>query len=98
MVDSGTYIFKYLNTGKITPEEYLTNYQAKELYDSEHVHTSTKKIPVILDAKYEKAYLYKVMETQCQNLTMTQCSGLLKLLQISKDLFDGTLGTWKNIH
>ena len=35
------------------------------------------------------------METQCQHLTMTQCNKLLKLLQKSEELFDGTLGTWK---
>ena len=35
------------------------------------------------------------METQCQHLTMTQRNELLKLLQRFKELFDGTLGTWK---
>ena len=35
------------------------------------------------------------MENQCQNLTETQHNELLKLLQKSEDLFDGTLGTWK---
>ena len=35
------------------------------------------------------------METQCQHLTTTQCNELLPLLQIFKELFDGTLGTWK---
>ena len=57
MVGLGTYIFKDLNTGKITPEESLTNAYIEELYDSDHVLTNTKKIRVILDAKYEKAYL-----------------------------------------
>ena len=35
------------------------------------------------------------METQCQHLKMTQCNELLKLLQIPKELFNETLGTWK---
>ena len=35
------------------------------------------------------------METQRQNLTMTQRNELLKLLQKFEDMFDGTLGTWK---
>ena len=35
------------------------------------------------------------METQCQNLIMTQRNNLLKLLQFFEELFDGTLGTWK---
>ena len=33
------------------------------------------------------------MENQCQHLTTTQRNELLKLLQKSKELFDGTLGT-----
>ena len=35
------------------------------------------------------------METQCQHLTMTQFNELLKLLQIFKQLFNGTIGTCK---
>ena len=35
------------------------------------------------------------METQCQHLTMTQCTELLELLQIFEELFNGTLCTWK---
>ena len=35
------------------------------------------------------------MENQCQHLTMTQNNTLLKLLHKSKELFNGTLGTWK---
>ena len=42
MVDLGTYEFKYLNTGKITPEEFFTNDYVKEVYESEHVHTTKK--------------------------------------------------------
>ena len=52
MVSSGTYEFKYLNTGKITPEESFTNAYSKEVYESEHVITATKLLRVILDAKY----------------------------------------------
>ena len=50
---------------------------------------------MILYAKYEKANLHKVMETQCQYLTMTQRNEFIKLLQIFGELFNGTLGTWK---
>ena len=35
------------------------------------------------------------MKTQCQHLTMTRNNELLKLLQKSEELFNGTLGTWK---
>ena len=95
MVYLGTYIFKYLNTEKITPEELFNDTYAEEVYESEHVLTATKLLHVILDAKYKKAYLNKFMETQYQHLTMTQHNGFLKLLQIFEELFDGTLGTWK---
>ena len=50
---------------------------------------------VILDAKYEKVGLYKVMETQCQHLTMKQLNAFIRILHISEELFNGTLGTWK---
>ena len=95
MVDLGTYIFKYLNIGEITPEELFTNAYIEEVYESEHVRTATKLLRVILNAKYENADLYKVMENQCQYLTMTQCNELLKLLQTFEELFNGILGTWK---
>ena len=35
------------------------------------------------------------METKYQNLTMTQHNEVLKLLQTLKELFNGTLDTWK---
>ena len=95
MVDLGTYIFKYLNAGKITPEEFFTNSYVKEVYKSENVRTATKQLHAILYAKYQKSDLHKVMENQCQRLTMTQRNELLQSLQRFKELFDGILGTWK---
>ena len=50
---------------------------------------------VILDAKYENSDLHKVMETQCQHLTMTQQNYLLRLLHKFEELLDGTLVTCK---
>ena len=35
------------------------------------------------------------MKNQCQHLTETQRNELLKLVQKSEELLDGTLGTWK---
>ena len=55
----------------------------------------TKLLRVILDTKYVKADLNKVMKNQCQNLTETPHNELLKLLQNFEELFDGTLGIWK---
>ena len=52
MVNLGTYIFKYLNTGKITPEESFTNAYVKEVYESDHVRTATKRLRLIVYSKY----------------------------------------------
>ena len=81
--------------GKITPEEYFTNDYVKEVYASEHVSTATKRLRVIFFSEYEKVDLHKVMENQCQHLTMIQLNELRKLLQKFEDLFNGTLGTQK---
>ena len=40
MVDLGTYIFKDLNTGEITPGELFNNAYIEEFYESEHVRTA----------------------------------------------------------
>ena len=40
----------------------FTNAHVEEVYDSEHVCTTTKLLRVILNAKYENADLYKAME------------------------------------
>ena len=95
MVDLGAYIFKDLNTEKIEPEELFTAAYVEEVYELEHIRTATKKLRAILDAKYEKADLDKVMETQCQHLTKIQRNDLLELLQKFEELFDGTFSTWK---
>ena len=43
---------------------------------------------VILDAKYQKAYLQMVVETQCQHLTITQRNEFLKLSPMFEELLD----------
>ena len=50
---------------------------------------------VILDAKYKRSDLHKIMETQCQILTMTQSNELFKILQKFKEFFNIKLSTWK---
>ena len=54
MTDLGIYGFKYLNTGKISPEEQFINVYTEEIYESEQVCTFTKQLLVILDARYKK--------------------------------------------
>ena len=68
MVDLGTYIFKDLNTGKITHEESFKNAYVEEINESEQVRNFTKRLRVILHYKYGKADLNKVMENHCQHL------------------------------
>ena len=53
MVDLGTYIFKDLNTGKITLEEFLLMLTLKK-YMGQNMHVLIKLLRVILDAKHEK--------------------------------------------
>ena len=57
MVDLNMYQVKYLNTGKITPDEYFMNTYLEEVFESQHVRTSTKKLCTILDAKHKKSDL-----------------------------------------
>ena len=48
------------------------NAYTEEIYELEQVRTSTKRLCVILDAKYENTDLNKVMKNKCQHLTETQ--------------------------
>ena len=61
MVDLGMHKFKYLNTGKLTPEESFMNAYTEENYELEQVHPANKRLRGILFAKYKKANLHKVM-------------------------------------
>jgi hypothetical protein len=54
----------------------------------------TNRAVKILDAKYEKADLPEIVETQCRHLDALQQKELLDLLLEFKDLFDSTLGIW----
>ena len=57
----------------------------KEIHESEKVRTSTKRLRVVLDAKYEKADLDKVMKNQRQKLIETQRNEFIKLSKKSKN-------------
>ena len=66
--------------GKSHLKNHLQTLTSKKyIYESEHVHTATKRLRLILDTKYENADLHKVIGNQCQHLTMTQRNELLKL-------------------
>ena len=53
-----------------------------------------ERIKSTLDAKHEPADLQAVVDN-CNNLNTKEKINLLNLLEEYKDLFDGTLGTWK---
>ena len=48
----------------------------------------------ILDARYKKSDLNKVMTEQCQNLNTEGRKRLLILLRKFEDIFNSTLRTW----
>ena len=61
MVDLGIHKFKYLNTGKLTPEESFMNAYTEDNYEQEQIHPDNEQLRVILYDKYKKANLHKVV-------------------------------------
>jgi len=59
------------------------------------VAEATDRTLGILDAKYEKADLPKVIRENCSHLSSVQRANLLKLLQKYEELFDGSLGDFQ---
>ena len=94
MVDVKNYEFNILTTETVKPEESFINAYVIECFESESSISATRKMRRILDAKYENAYLNKVMTEQCQHQNTKQYKRLLHLFRKYEYLFDGTLGTW----
>ena len=59
----------------------------------EHVRTATKLLHIMLDAKYEKAYLNKFVETQFQQLTQIQRNELPEIITEVRRFF-----RWNTCH
>ena len=70
--------------------------QMEKFAEPASTRDATKRVVRILDAKYEKADLPKVVEDNCAHLTSSQRGKLLKLLEEFEELFDGTLGDWQD--
>ena len=51
----------------------------------------------ILDAKYGREKMPKVVEDNCEHLNVQQLNELLRLLMQHDKLFDGTLGNWQDV-
>ena len=56
---------------------------------------ATKRTTKILDAKYQKTNLPRMVNDNCKHLSVTQRNALLCLLLQNEELFDGTLGDWR---
>ena len=55
------------------------------VFKYEIIHSSTKRLRNILDAKYEKIDMNKVMNKQCQHVTGYQHNNILRFPQNSED-------------
>jgi len=88
---------------QITWEEISIPMRTKEafenegyfIHDSEIVAEATARTTKILDAHYEAADIDQTIAA-CQNLDDKQKQQLKNLLNEFQQLFDGTLGTWKD--
>ena len=69
MVGINDYDYKYLTDKIIKPVEYFINSYTEKCFELEITVSSTGLMRRILDAKYEKAYLNKVMTKQRHNLS-----------------------------
>ena len=70
----------------------INDSMAQELQST---HEATDWVVNILDAKYEKADLQSIVNTNCSYLSLHNQNKLLELLTKFEELFDGTLGDWK---
>ena len=68
MIDISNYNFKPMTDKIVNPEEYFINSYFNECLESESTISETHIMRIIIDAKYKKTYLNKVMTGQCQQL------------------------------
>jgi len=65
-----------------------------KIHKSEVLYEATKWTKQILETKYEAVMPQQIVDN-CAHLNNEEKDELLKLLENFKDLFDGSLGTWK---
>jgi hypothetical protein len=68
-------------------------YFAEDIYSNKPVEQEIQQKTDILDAKYKKANLKKVVDA-AMHLSNKECNDLYNLLKKHEDLFDGMLGTF----
>ena len=88
------YNFKSIIDKTVKPEESFFNLYIDKCHESDSAINSTRIMRRILDAKYQKDDLNKVMTEHCQHITAAEIHIILHLLNKSEDMFDGTLGMW----
>ena len=92
MVDVINYDFNIITDRTVKPEEYVINSYGNGCFEPKSAISATRRMRNILDAKYKKEDLNRVMIEQCQHLNTGKRKRLLNLLRKFEDLFDGTLG------
>ena len=75
-------------------ERWVDLLEKEILYAQDPLTIEADKIQAIVDSKYVKADLEKVVEEQ-SHLSKKEQKQLLKLLKKFEPLFDGTVGAWK---
>src|SRR5687767_15876468 len=75
-------------------EQFINKLEQEILYMHDPDTTDAERIQLILNAKYCKADLNKLVK-ECEQLRKEEQEKLLALLQKYEHLFDGTVGTWK---
>ena len=66
-----------------------------ETLEPEAIKSSNKCVTQILDAKYKKADLEKIIHEECSHISHEDQHKLLSILLEYENLFDGTLGKFK---
>ena len=94
MFDLSNYDFTAVTDKTVKPEESFINAYVGECLKSESAISSTQRMRIILDSKYETAELNNVMTKQCRHLSTEEQERILALLQRFEYLFGGTLGAW----
>ena len=81
MVDVNNYEFKYITDKTVKPEDYFIKSNVNECLESDSAMSSTRRMRRILNSKYIKADLNKILTKKYQHLTAIESHRLLHLLE-----------------
>ena len=94
MFHLSNYDFTYIRDKIVKSEESLINTHVDECLKSESAISSMWRMHRILDTKYEKSDLNKVMTKKCQHLATEEGERFLYPLYQFEYMFDDMLGKW----